>query len=300
MTHTEAPTGPAENDLQRGLLVAPGIVLDMPEKEYHAHPALSSTQARQMLDSPARYHYAKSHPQGHKDAFDLGTAVHTKVLGVGDKAITYPDEHLTPSGSVSTKVATFEWVAEQRRNGLVVLTADRFAAVHEMSEAVLKHPTAKLLFEQEGHAEASVFATDPETGVDMRARFDFLPDLNARNPIAVDLKTTGKESSAEGFVKSVLNFGYDVQEEHYEDTLQFMGADELPFVFVVVETAAPYLVGVHQLDIVFREMGKTKAKRARDLLAACTASGKWPGYPEPVNLLGPPVYAVYQFEEKFN
>jgi len=276
-----------------------GIVPVLEESIYHAHPALSSTQARQILDSPARYHYAKSHPQGHKDAFDLGTAVHTKVLGVGHPAITYPDEHLTPSGAVSTKAATVDWVAEQRRNGLVVLTADRLSTVDEMAEAVLRQPTAKLLFEQEGQAEASVFATDPATGVEMRARFDFLPNLNSRNPIAVDLKTTGKEASPEGFVKSVLNFGYDVQEEHYEDTLQLSGADEIPFVFVVVETSAPYLVGVHQLDIVFREMGKTKARRARELLAACTASNEWPGYAEAVTLLGPPIYAVYQHEEKY-
>lgn len=276
-----------------------GIIHGMPEDEYHAHPALSSTQARQILDSPARYNYARSHPQGHKDAFDLGTAVHTKVLGTGDEVVTYPPEHLTPSGAVSTKAATVEWVAEQRANGLVVLTQGRVDEVNAMAEAVLAHPTARALFEQKGQPEASVFATDPDTGVEMRSRFDFLPDLNTKHPIAVDLKTTGKEASPEGFTKSVLNFGYDVQEEHYEDTLRFEFEVEIPFVFVVVETAAPHMVGVHQLDSLFREMGRAKAKRARELHAVCTASGEWPGYPEAVALLSPPVWAVYQHEEKF-
>lgn len=275
------------------------IVLDMPEAEYHSHAALSSTGARLLLDSPARFHYAQSHPQAHRDAFDLGTAVHTKVLGIGHKVITYPPEHLTPSGNPSTKAATVEWAEEQRANGLVVIGAAQAAQVDRMAEAVLSHPTARSLFEQEGNAEASVFGTDKETGVDIRARFDFLPNFMQDNPRAIDLKTTAKEASANGFIKSVMNFGYDVQQTHYEDTLKAAIDLEMPFAFVVVETAAPHLVGVHELDIVFREMGKAKARRARELFAACKASGEWPGYPDEVQLLSPPAWAIYQHEENY-
>ncbi|MFC5930871.1 PD-(D/E)XK nuclease-like domain-containing protein [Cryobacterium melibiosiphilum] len=271
----------------------------MPETPYHAHPALSSTQARLLLDSPARFHYSKTHPQGHKDAFDLGTAVHTKVLGVGSQAIAYPDEHLTPSGMVSSKAATIEWVAEQRANGLIVLSADKLAEVNAMSEAVLAHPTAKILFEQDGNSEASIFATDPETGVELRARFDFLPNLANNHPIAVDLKTTGKSASREGFEKSVASFGYDVQQGHYLPTLELVVGRELPMVFVVVETAAPHLVAVHQLDQLWHEMGMTKARKAREIFAECTANNEWPGYPTGVELISPPTWAVYQHEEKY-
>jgi hypothetical protein len=274
------------------------IVNGMPEEEYHAHPALSSTQARQLLDSPARYHYAKSHPQAHKASFDLGTAVHSRVLGTGAQLIGIPLELLATNGAASTKAAK-EFIEQARADGLIPVKADVADEVRGMSEAVLAHPTARALFEQEGQAEASVFATDPETGVETRARFDFLPRLDTDNPIAVDLKTTGKSASPAGFIRSVLDFQYDVQEEHYEDTLRFAEGIEIPFVFVVVETAAPHLVGVHQLDIMFREMGQVKARRARQLHATCSASGEWPGYPTEVSLLAPPVYAIYQHEEKY-
>lgn len=276
-----------------------GIIHDLDEAIYHSHPALSSTQARTLLDSPARYKHALANPQPHKDAFDLGTAVHSKVLGVGAKVITYPDEHLTPSGSVSTKAATVEWVEGQRKNGTVVVTRKQQSLADGMAEAVLAHPVARALFEKPGRPEASMFATDPETGVGVRARFDFLPDMDAPNPIAVDLKTTGKAADSYGFMRSVSDFGYDVQQEHYEDTLGFAGFDAIPFVFVVVETYAPHLVGLHQLDVVWREMGRQKSRKARELLAECTASDTWPGYPEEVNLLSPPVWAVYQNEEKY-
>lgn len=256
-----------------------GIINDLPEHEYHARPELSSTQARQILDSPARYHYAKTHPQPHKDAFDLGTATHSKVLGVGAQAIGYPDEHLTPSGSVSTKAATVEWVAEQRANGLIVLDAAKLRQVDGMAEAVLAYPEARSLFEQSGQAEASVFATDPVTGVEMRARFDYLPDFTVTDPWCVDLKTTGKSAAPREFEKTVANFGYDVQQEWYLEAYGIVTGEFNPRMkFVVVETAAPHLVAVHELSEQFAELGASKGKRARATYAECMRTGRWPGY----------------------
>jgi hypothetical protein len=268
------------------------IRLNMPEAEYHSHPALSSTQARLLLDSPAKYKYALTHPQEHKDAFDLGSAVHSKILGVGATAVVldFPD--------MRTKAAR-EARDQARAAGQIVLSAADMAKVNGMAEAVLAHPVARALFEQDGNSEASVFATDPTTGMNVRARFDFLPSLNLPNPIAVDLKTTAKSASKEGFARSVLSFNYDVQETHYDDTLRFATGAEVPFVFVVVEAEAPHLVAIHQLDTQWREMGHEKARRAREILAECTESGVFPGYPESVNLLSPPVYAVYSHEEKY-
>lgn len=271
-----------------------GIIPDLEERLYHAHPALSSTGARRLLESPAKFRWLLDHPEPHKDAYDLGTAVHTKVLGRGHKVIEYPPEHLTPSGNASTKAATVEWVEEQRTNGLVVISTAQAALVNGMAEALLSHPTARALFEQDGSPEASVFATDPDTGVDLRARFDYLA------PICVDLKTTSKEASASGFARTVASFGYDVQRGHYLPTLRFATGERREMVFVVVETAAPHLVGVHQLDREFAEMGEKKAQRARELFAECTTTGVWPGYPSDVQLVIPPVYAVYDFQDNYS
>ncbi|MGG7450586.1 PD-(D/E)XK nuclease-like domain-containing protein [Plantibacter auratus] len=276
-----------------------GIVHDMPEADYHAHSALSSTGARRLLESPAKFQYERTHPRAGRAAFDLGTAVHTKVLGTGAGAIAYPDEHLTPSGNVSTKAATVEWAEEQRGLGLTPLAPAQMREVDAMAEAVLAHSIARKLAEQPGMQEASVFATDAHTGVQARCRYDFLPDLDGPQPIAWDLKTTAKSASAEEFTKTVLNLGYDVQDTFYDRVLQSAVGAEIPFVFVVVEVDAPHLVNVHQLDIVFREMGKTKVQRALETFAQCTESGVWPGFPEEVNLLSPPVWAVYQHEERY-
>lgn len=271
-----------------------GIVPDLPEHLYHARRELSSTGARRLLESPAKFRYLQDHPEPTKDAYSLGTAVHTKVLGTGATVITYPDEHLTPSGAVSTKAATVAWADEKRAEGFVLIGSAQAAQVDGMTEAVLAHPTARHLFEQEGGIpEASVFATDPDTGVQMRARFDYL------GPIAVDLKTTSKGADKRSFEKTVTNLQYEVQERWYTRANRLVTGEEVPFVFVVVEVEPPYLIGVHQLDVVFRDMGDTKAQRALEVYAACTESGEWPGHPTEVQLISPPTYAVYQHEEQY-
>lgn len=252
-----------------------------------------------LLDSPAKFEYSRRNPQPRKDAFDLGTAVHTKVLGTGAQIITYPAEHLTPAGKVSEKAATVAWADGKRANGYVVIAPSQAAQVDGMAESILAHPTGRALFEQDGNAEASVFATDPGSGVRMRGRFDFLPNLDTANPIAVDLKTTSKKADKAGFERSVVDYGYETQEAWYDEAFQIVTGQQIPFVFVVVEVAAPHLVAVHQLDVQFRQMGRDKAKRARDLYAACTESGVWPGYPAEVQLISPPTWAVFQHAERF-
>jgi hypothetical protein len=271
-----------------------GVVYGMADAVYHAGPELSSTGARRLLESPARYRWETDHPQAGKEAFDVGTAVHTKVLGTGAGTIAYPEEHLTPSGSVSSKAATVAWAAEKRAEGFVPISPDQADQVNGMAEAVLKHPTGRRLFEQDGNAEASLFATDPDTGIRMRARFDYLA------PIGVDLKSTSGLASPSGFAKSAASYGYDVQQGHYETVDQIITGTLRPFVFVVVEKAAPYLVGVHQLDKDFTDIGRGKARRARELYATCTDTGVWPGYPTDIQLTVPPMWAIYDFQDNYS
>lgn len=274
------------------------IVHDMPEQDYHAHPALSSTGARRLLESPARFNHWRNHPQPGKQSFDLGTAAHTKILGTGAGTIAYPNEHITASGAVSTKAATVEWADEQRAAGLTPIAPAQASKVDGMAEAVLAHPVARQLLERDGHSEASVFATDPDTGVDTRARFDRL-SLEHHTPTAIDLKTTAKTASATDFGRTVADYGYDVQQEHYLRALTAAGLPRIPFVFIVVETEAPHLVAVHELDIEWQQMGKAKVQRALETYAECTATDTWPGYDPTIQLISPPNWAVYQFEDDY-
>lgn len=249
-----------------------GLVHGMPDAEYHARPELSSTGARRILDSPARFRWDVDHRRESR-AFDVGHAVHAKVLGVGLTAVTYPDEHLTPSGNPSTKAATVAWEHEQRAAGLVPVSRADMALVDAMSEAVLAHAGARAVFERPGDAEVSAFAKDPATGVWVRARADRLNDGEL-----VDLKTTTGSASAAGFGRDAAKHGYPVQEAHYADTFEWVTGRRLPMTFVVVEKRAPHFVAIHRLDDLTRIAARDLAARARALYAECTATDTWPAY----------------------
>jgi hypothetical protein len=277
-----------------GPVIRRRLIPDMPEEKYHAHAALSSTGARLLLDSPARFDWAMKHPAAPRAAFDLGHAVHSLVLGVGSPVVEIPREKLASNGAVSTTAAR-EFVAKARAEGKVPLKPDVYALAAGMTEAILGHKLARLYVEQEGHREASVFSTDRETGIRLRARFDMLPtEPVAGRLAAVDIKHTAKSANPSVFAQTIARLGYDVQYGHYKHT---NGDDRLEMLFVVVEPDPPHLLSVVMLDREFAEIGEKKAARARRLFAEATASKEWAGYGDEIAVVPPPVFHIYDFQD---
>ena len=267
----------------------PVISYDMPEADYHARPELSSTGVRRLLDSPARFRYWADHKQPAKAAFDLGSAAHAKILGVGAGVVVYPPEHLTPSGNPSTKAVTVEWEQEQRASGLIPIGRADAERVDRMAEAVLADVKARDVLERIAGREVTVIAD--VDGVASRARFDLYDGTDA-----ADLKTT-RDASPKGFNRSVGSYGYHVQERWYTDVHTAATGNPLgSFTFIVVESAAPHLVGVYDLDWMWDDIAQKRTKQARDVYRACVSSGVWPSYGAAT--LTPPTWAVFENEEQ--
>ena len=278
-------------------ITAPGLVHNLPDHQYHQDPipggSLSSTGARRILDSPARFIWEQQHREGRR-AFDVGHVVHTKILGVGAPIVTYPDEHLTPAGNPSTKAATKAWEDEQRAAGLAIISRADLTLVDAMAEAVLAHDGARKLLEMPGHSEVSAFAQDPDTGIWCRARFDRLTD----DGLGIDVKTTAGSASPSGFGRDAAKFGYPIQEAHYLDTHEWATGTELPPLrFIVVEKSAPHLVAVHKFDESTRIAGDELAAQARATYAECKATDTWPGYGTDTLTPTVPHWFFYQLED---
>jgi hypothetical protein len=266
-----------------------GIIQDLPDHLYHSHPALSSTGVRKLLEAPAIYRHYMDTTQPGKRAFDVGHVAHAKVLGVGTGVIEYPPEHLTPGGNVSTKKATEEWAAEQRSKGLAPVSPGDVGRVDAMAEAILANTDARKVLETVAGREVSLFTTIDD--VPMRARFDIYDGINAG-----DLKTA-RDASPKGFNAAVGRLGYHIQDRWYAEAHTAITGTELEsFRFIVVESAAPFLVGVYDLDFMWEDLAKERTARARDLYRQCTTTDTWPGYSS--GTLTPPTWAVYENEEQ--
>jgi hypothetical protein len=262
------------------------IIRDMSDEEYHRRPELSSTGARKLLESPAKFAYAQTHPQPHKQAFDVGHAVHARVLGVGSPVEVLDYDSYRTKAAQDARDAAYT-------AGLVPMLAKDMGPINGMVEAVLAHPAAKALLEQDGTPETSLFATDPDTGVEMRARFDYLPSFSVADPWTVDLKTA-RDASPDGFARAAGEHRYDIQQEFYLHAYGIVTGDYTARMkFVAVEKEPPYLVGVYPLSLEFAELGRAKVRQALETYAACKAADIWPGYPSDADPLQPPTWLAF-------
>jgi hypothetical protein len=271
----------------------PGVY-EMDADTYHADPvpggSLSSSGARKLLSPscPALFDYERKHGQGHKTTWDIGHAAHKLVLGNG------PD--LVPIEGDYRNKANKERRDQAYLDGAVPLKTDEFDMVHEMAEAIRNHKVASALFNPlGGRAEQSLFWKDTATGVQRRARLDWLPFPHAGRLIVPDYKTT-KDASPEGIQKTAHQFGYHQQAPWYLDGITALDLGPDPaFVFVFQEKTPPYLVTVVELDVIAMKYGRYLNEQAIDIYAECTRTGHWPGYSEEIELIPLPGYIENRF-----
>jgi len=236
-------------------------VYNLSEAEYHAdRHTLSVSGAKVLLRAPALFRWQQDHLVV-KDVFDVGSAAHKLVLGVGAPI------HPVAADSWRSKAAQEERDAARSAGEIPLLVAD-YERVQAMADALSRHSTAMSLLSG-GEAEVSAYATDPDTGVAMRCRFDYLAYAHA-----VDYKST-RDASPEGFARAVANLGYDMQDDWYQVIADQIQHPLEAFCFIAQEKEPPYLVEVYELDSAFRRRGADRNRRARQIYAECCETGDW-------------------------
>lgn len=264
--------GGPEAVLERPEVVSGRFVENMPEEEYHAHPALSSSGMKVLLRSPKHFRLSRTQNRPRPE-FDTGHAIHCKVLGVGLPIVEIPFRMLASNGAISTKEAK-AFVAEARAEGKVPLKPVTFSEINRASEAVLANAKAKSLLERPGYTEVSMFAKDPETDVALRIRADRL----TADGLLIDLKST-IDVRPRKITNAVVDFGYDLSAATYRHVIeQVLGEKSSPMHLIFVEKEPPYDVRVVRLaDPAWQMGGEVKMRAAIDLFAWCTEQGVWPG-----------------------
>ena len=264
-------------------------VVEMPEAEYHRHPALSASLAKLLLPPsvPAKFRWIQQHGHPPKDVWDIGSAAHKLVLRSG------PDIIVIEAPDWRTKAAR-EARDEARAAGNIPVLEKDYRMVSFMAQALRKHPVAAALFDPErgGNAEQSLFWEDPVTGTPLRCRLDWLPADNGQRMIVGDYKTCS-DADLRSISKSSLNWAYYLQAAWYLEGVKALGLDDNPaFVFVFQEKTAPYLVQVVELDHNALEVGRRHMRQAIDLYVRCAEADEWPGYSDEIELVSLPDWFV--------
>ncbi|PKV80861.1 PD-(D/E)XK nuclease-like domain-containing protein [Nocardia fluminea] len=280
----------------------PGVYAGVPESVYHGDTprlvngkhvgSLSSSAGRKLLElAPAEWRYAQDHPQVREvtEAMEFGSAVHTAVLGVGDPIVIVDAGDWKKKADQETRKAI-------RAEGGIPLLPKQLAKVHAMRDAVRQHEVAGPLFAS-GTPEVSGYARDPETGVMLRARIDWLRELGGGRRVAIDLKTADS-SDPEEFGKECGKFEYHVQQPWYEDVFAERGMPLTHWLWVVVAKRPPHLVSVCELPPRAVDLGRAIKRRAVDTYARCAEADDWPGHLPVIHQIDLPYWAYKQEENQ--
>lgn len=280
-----------------------GEVIRLPSAEYHADPApeasLSATLAKLLISRSPRHAWMQSpklNPDRksiHKKTFDIGRAAHRAILGYGDDYVLIPEGLLASNGAASTKEAK-AFIADARERGLTPLKGDEIAQINTMrliAEARLAEHGVSL-----DPDRSELCAIAQIDGVWCRAMFDNVP-ADPSLPI-YDFKTC-EDASPEACLRSILNYGYDIQAEHYRAVWKAATGEDRNFVFIFQEKPAPNEVTLIRLSGSFEAMAKRRATRARMIWGDCIKSGEWPGYPIGLHEVDAPSWLVErEFQEE--
>lgn len=273
-----------------------GIHLGVSNENYHrgllADPKpLSSSMAKTLVvKCPAEFRWEQENPY-QSTAFDEGQAVHELVLEGGFKTI---DVHPFDSWrSKEARTAREESYTAHRHP----LLAHDVEPLVTMAGAVKRSSLAAEELTN-GHPEVSLLVHDPEFGVHLQARTDWLrlPEWGADQPAIVDLKTSVLGANPRSFNREIAERRYHLSMAFYRRVLMLLGYDDPLLRFVVVSKRQPHLVSVHQVSESDRIVGDVLAKKAIATYAACLATGEWPGYDDEIHPTDMPAWASYEAE----
>ena len=192
----------------------------------------------------------------------------------------------------------FDWIATwvPRLQGRTIIGPDQMIRIEAMVAAASGHPITPMLMAPEngGMAEPSIFDRDPETGIMVRTRPDYLvPPCKAfPSGLLIDGKTTG-DASPTAFARTAWNLAYYIQAALYSRVAQrlFRTPERPPFVWLAVEADAPHAAAYYRAGPDLIAYGDSEVDRLLALYAECESTGRWPGYHTTIEPLTVPAWA---------
>ena len=253
---------------------------EIPADVYHAEyrSFVSSSDLRRILRSPA--HWRAPQPMASK-AQEFGTLAHEAVLEPDSwKARCRPSSKIDRRTTEGKTIA--QWQASQTEKfGIQFIEEGLYNQIETLASNVHACLGDSGIFTG-GMAELSGFTE--LLGCNVRIRPDYLKD-----DIIVDLKTS-HDSRIESFQRSIFTYGYDLQAAFYLDCAAQIDGKQRRFLWVAVESEAPYGVCVYEPDEAVLERGRKLYRQAIKTYLECAEIDYWPAYPTTTQTIKLPRY----------
>lgn len=277
------------------------IHFDMPPSQYHEADALGSSSLKLLARSP--WHYRNRVPIVPTKAMLRGTLAHCALLEPDAMAARYvvvPDDapkrpteaQWNAKQSNESSTAAKAWWTEfnARAFGKEIVPASDYAITKLQLEAVRREPTLAEVF-SEGWGEVSGFWRDQKTGIECKARWDWVHPVEPGVVDLADLKSTADESPR-GFSIAAARLQMHLQAAHYIEGFEIITKLKVrQFIFAAVTSVRPVLAVPYVLTDELLGQGHDERREMLERLAWCRAEDQWPSYGAGVQLLDFPAYA---------
>lgn len=294
-------------------ITAPGIY-DLSMEEYHGDccdgPSVSASVLHKMnSECPAKVWEVsplnKSRVEDKSTkAFDFGRASHSLTLGEPEFAkhfVICPHDRLNANPG---KQWNDNWKAEVEagREKRALVRKDDFDDIRAMADARRRSPQCARAF-QNGKPERSLIHRDPETGIYLKVRPDWLPDDPAQD--FLQEYKTARTIQPRRLGMAVFDYGYHSQAAlQFDVTALVLDVKPLGVAHIVQEKEIPYLAELKMFDVDQLEYGRKEYRRALRLFARCWElhlAGKpervaWPGYTVDAQYFETPYYIQKKME----
>jgi len=276
--------------------VTPGFYTadQLSNEAYHAGPGVSNSGLK-LIGDKTPFHFWGRYlaPNRNRHASTPGQFTGTAFHAASLEPEKFEAEYVVANFKDKRAAGYKAWAEQQSKH---ILMAHEMSNVLGMRRSLYAHPVAGGLLRGGGQYEFSAYAEDPETGVLVRARADFMSDSGW----IVDLKKC-QDASEAGCRKAIENYGYWQQDPFYLDVFTLAGGEPpRGFVFVFVEEEFPHAVNVVYLSEDDRHRGRRTYRNNLNLYAHCLERNEWPGYGTQASELELSIWARRRIDEKLS
>ena len=289
------------------------LIEKMSNDEYHACPEFSSSQLKDILRSGAHFYsnnIIKENERESKKHLDFGTLAHTLFLEPeqfhNEFAVIPADAPKPPTDVMRNaknpsedSIKRVQWwdnfAAEHGTK--ITITEDLLLGAQRIANNLRTLSSYKVMENNYGMAEVSIFFVDPVFDLRLRVRPDYhIPPCSALpNGLLFDVKTS-TDARPFKFSKSCSDFGYDLSASMYREGFQqYYNTPEKPdFIFLVAESSAPFNVKQYKASDLFLSVGDARYNKAKEQLAESLLIDEWDGYSKDLEDIYLPSYMTKQ------
>lgn len=253
------------------------IIPELRADAYFDHPAISSSKLKKYkLPTPAHAKWAMDNEKLDSDAILKGQVLHAMLLEpdrldsyfVIEKEKLFDKQKLMRNGGSKELWDTMKAEAEERLVPLVshAIYVDALGMRDSVENAAFWRHVSKY-----GLKEVSLFSEID--GVPVKSRLDVV-----YGSAVLDLKTCGKFVTDQRIESVIENLSYHLSAAMYLEVANSLGLQVDRFVWVFIESFAPYLCRFVEASPEMLKTGRQEFLACLEKHKVCTRTGLWPGY----------------------